>query len=451
MPKKARELTPLAVSKLKAEGRYAVGGTGAEGLHLRIAGESRAWVLRLAVGLRANASGKPVVHRRDIGLGGYPEVSLAEAREKSRDLRKQVRNGIDPIEAKHEARRGRLKKEAEHERRKTFKECAEAVCKLKTDEVRNAKHAAQWKSTLKTYAYPVLNDGRMIDELTKHDVKAVLEPIWQTKRETAHRLRGRIEAVFDYAKANDAFTGDNPSAWKGALQPLLPRLKKDGKERQPALPHKRVAEFMTALRKREGISPRALEFAILTAARSGEVRGASWGEFDLEARTWTIPASRMKMNREHVVALSDDAIKLLKALPRVKSLKRIDKEAQPEYVFVAPRGGVLSDMTLTAVLRRMHDDDKTNEGVGWTDARMSRVAVVHGFRSTFRDWTAEKGYDRDMAEMALAHSVASNVERAYLRTDMVERRRQLMQDWANYCRSIPECNVVQLKQKAAKQ
>ncbi|MBN9463691.1 MAG: integrase arm-type DNA-binding domain-containing protein [Burkholderiales bacterium] len=440
MPKKAKELSALAVARLKAEGRYAVGG--ADGLHLRIAGASRAWVLRVAVGTRTNSDGKSVVHRRDVGLGSYPEVSLAEAREKARGLRKQVRNGIDPIE---ERRATKARERIEAAKAKTFKECAEKVIEKKGEKLRNAKALAQWESTLETYAYPILNDGRKVAELTKYDVKAVLEPIWHTKRETASRLRGRIEAVFNYAKAVEAFEGDNPAAWKGCLEPLLGEQKQEGKQHHPALPHKRIGAFMTELRKREGVSARALEFAILTAARSGEVRGATWDEIDLKAETWTIPKERMKANREHVVTLSDTVVKLLKSLPRIVGTS---------YVFPAPRGGkgkpgTLSDMALTAVVRRMHEDDTAKEGTGWTDVRSGRVAVVHGFRSTFRDWTAEIGYDRDMAEMALAHTVGSEVERAYRRTDMVERRRALMQDWANYCAKIAAGNVVELKQGAA--
>lgn len=438
MPKKAKELSTLAVSKIKTDGRHAVGG--ADGLHLRIAGASRAWVLRVAVGTRTNGQGKAVVHRRDVGLGSYPEVSLAEARDKARDIRKQIRDGIDPIEAKQAARRSRQEAQAELERRKTFKECAEAVIAQKSDELNNPKAIAQWGSTLETYAYPVLNDGRKINELTRHDVAKALEPIWQTKRETASRLRGRIAAVFNYAKGIEAYTGDNPADFKGVLEPILGKQKKGAVENQPALPHKRIGDFMDELRRRDGTSARALEFCILTAARSGEVRGATWDEIDTDAKTWTIPASRMKAKREHVVSLSNEAVVLLESLPRIVG---------NNLIFPALRGGQLSDMALTALVRRMHEDATRKGDEGWTDVRSGRVAVVHGFRSTFRDWTAEMGYDRDMAEMALAHTVGSAVERAYRRTDMVERRAALMQDWADYCGQVGECNVVPLKRGVA--
>ncbi|MAO56848.1 MAG: integrase [Rhodospirillaceae bacterium] len=438
MPKKAKELSALAVSKIKDDGRHAVGG--ADGLHLRISGASRAWVLRVAVGMRTDGQGKPAVHRRDIGLGSYPDVSLAEARDKARDLRKQIRDGIDPIATKHAERRARQQTQAELQRRKTFKECAEAVIAQKGDELSNTKAIAQWGSTLEAYAYPVLNDGRTINELTRHDVAKVLEPIWQSKRETASRLRGRIAAVFNYAKGIEAYTGDNPADLKGVLEPILGKQKKGAVENQPALPHKHIGAFMDDLRRRDGASARALEFCILTAARSGEARGATWGEIDLEAKTWTIPADRMKAKRDHVAVLSNDAVSLLKSLPRIVG---------NNLLFPAPRGGQLSDMALTTVVRRMHKDAITEGDEGWTDARSGRVAVAHGFRSTFRDWAAEMGHDRDMAELALAHTVGSAVERAYRRTDMVERRAALMQEWADYCGQLAEDSIVPLKQGAA--
>jgi len=433
----------LSAVKVKAETRpgfYSDGG----GLYLQVSqfNASKSWVFKFTVHGR----------RRGMGMGSADTLSLAEARRIAEKLREQVRNGIDPIEAKQEVRRARLRAQAAQDRRKTFKECAKAVIRQKDDELHNAKAKAQWETTLETYAYPVLNDGRKIDELTRRDVAKVLEPIWQVKRETASRLRGRIEAVFNYAKGIEAFKGDNPAEFKGMLEPILGKQKKNAKEKQPALPHKRIGAFMAELRRREGVSARALEFTILTAARSGEVRGATWEEIDVQAKTWTIPANRMKAKREHVVALSDDAVKLLQALPRMKHAPQIvgKNDANiPDYVFPAPRGGVMSDMALIAAVRRMHEDDIKQEGTGWTDIRSGRVAVVHGFRSTFRDWTAEMGYDRDMAEMALAHTVGSAVERAYRRTDMVERRAALMQDWANYCGQLAEGNVVQFKQGVA--
>lgn len=428
----------LSAAKVKTEtqpGFYSDGG----GLYLQIStfNASKSWVFKYTVHGR----------RRGMGMGSADTLTLAEARRTAERLREQVRNGIDPIEAKHAEAQAKKAALAELDKRKTFKQCAEAVITQKSEELRNAKAVAQWQSTLETYAYPFLNDGRKIDELTRHDVARVLQQetgkdkaqLWHDKPETASRLRGRIEAVFNYAKGIESFKGDNPAEFKGMLEPILGKQKKEAKENQPALSHKRIGAFMAELRQREGMSARALEFAILTAARSGEVRGATWPEIDLHAHTWTVPASRMKAGREHVVTLSDAAVKLLKALPRIVGTS---------LVFPAPRGGELSDMTLTQLLRRMHESDTEAGGAGWTDARTGRVAVVHGFRSTFRDWAAETGHDRDMAELALAHTVGSAVERAYRRTDMQERRRSMMADWGDYCATVAN-NVVALKQGAA--
>jgi integrase len=413
MPKKAKELTAKAISNLKADGRYAVGGV--DGLHLRIAGASRAWVLRVVVGTRINAEGSPVIHRRDIGLGSFDDVTLAEARDKARELRKQVREGIDPLEAKEAEQRAKLAAKAEDERRKTFKECAESVIEKKGKELRNTKALAQWRSTLEKYAYPVLNDGRKIDELKKQDVLRVLKPIWSEKTETASRLRGRIETVFDYAKANDAYHGDNPAAWKGMLEPLLPKPNKVKQvKHHAALPYAEIGAFMAELRKREGMSARALEFSILTAARSGEARGALWGEIDMDAKVWILPRERMKADKEHRVALCDAAIALLRSLPRIEG---------DDTVFAAPRGGALSDQAFQKLFERMGCENITQ----------------HGFRSTFRDWAGETtAHPREVIEHALAHSLKDKAEAAYARGDLMAKRQRLMADWGRYCGIVRE-------------
>lgn len=418
MPKKAKELSALAVSKLKAEGRYAVGG--ADGLHLRISGGSRAWVLRVAVGARLNDSGKPVMHRRDIGLGSYPEVSLAEAREKARETRKLVRNGVDPIEQKKQASEALR---IQQSNAKTFRECAKVVINNKSRELKNAKHISQWQSTLETYVYPTLGE-RIVGTITKADVVSVLEPIWHTKNETANRLRGRIEVILDYAKAMEYRTGDNPAEWKGALEPILGKIKREVKS-QPSLPYTEIGSFMAELRKRKGSSPRALEFVILTATRAGEVFGATWDEIDMQAKTWTIPKERMKAEKEHRVPLSDDVVVLLEALPRVVG---------NDYVFPAPRGGKLSDMALTTLIRRMHEAECKSGRKGFIDPKRNKIATTHGFRSTFRDWAADKtNYPREVCEHALAHKLPDSVEAAYLRSDFLAKRTHLMSDWSRYC------------------
>lgn len=428
MPKKAKELSALAVSKIKAEGRHAVGG--ADGLHLRIAGASRAWVLRLAVGTRTDAKGNTVVHRRDIGLGSYPEVSLAEAREKARELRRQVRDGIDPIE---ERKATKIRAQLEAAKAKTFEECANAYIEANRAGWKNEKHVQQWQNTLATYAFQKIGrlpvaaiDTGLVLSVLQQETGEDKAQLWHAKTETASRLRGRIEAILDWAAFRGYRKGENPARWKGHLeQELPPRSKVQKVEHHAALAYVELGAFMAELRKREGISARALEFAILTAARSGEVRGATWAEIDLAGRIWTIPAERMKAGKEHRVPLSDDAVKLLEALPRIKG---------NNHVFPAPRGGQLSDMALTAVLRRMDYGGLTQ----------------HGFRSTFRDWAGETtAYPREVCEHALAHKLADGVEAAYQRGDLLAKRARLMADWASYCGQVVASNVVELKQGAA--
>lgn len=430
MPKKAKELSALAVSKLKTEGRYAVGG--ADGLHLRIAGASRAWVLRLAVGTRTDAKGNTVVHRRDIGLGSYPEVSLAEAREKARELRKQVRDGIDPIEERNATK---LRAKLEAAKTKTFEECANAYIEANRAGWKNEKHVQQWQNTLATYAFPKIGqlpvaaiDTGLVLNVLQQETGEDKAQLWHAKTETASRLRGRLESILDWAAFRGYREGENPARWKGHLEHELPARSKVKKiEHHAALPYAELGAFMVELRKREGLSARALEFAILCASRSGEVRGATWAEIDLPGRIWTVPAERMKAGKEHRVPLSDEAVKLLEALPRIVG---------NDYVFPAPRGGQLSDMALTAVLRRMERGGLTQ----------------HGFRSTFRDWAGETtAYPREVCEHALAHKLADGVEAAYQRGDLLAKRARLMADWARYCGTVQGNaeNVVAMKKGAA--
>ncbi|HEX3423030.1 MAG TPA: integrase arm-type DNA-binding domain-containing protein [Sphingomicrobium sp.] len=408
MPKKAKELSALAVSRLKEPGRYAVGGV--DGLHLRIIGNSKAWTLRVKVG----------DHRCDIGLGPYPEVGLGDAREAARIHRRKVREGVDPLQERREARAALR---IERAKSKTFKDCADAYIEAHKAGWKNAKHAKQWGATLETYAYPKFG-SLPVASIDTALVREVLSPIWATKTETASRLRGRIESVLDWAKVNGYRDGENPARWRGHLDKLLPARSKVQKvEHHAALPYAEVGAFAAELRKRDGTSSRALEFAILTAARSGEVRGAKWGEFDLVGKVWTIPGERMKAGKEHRIPLSDAAVALIEAMPRVKG---------SDYVFAAPRGGALSDMALTAVLKRMERSDLT----------------VHGFRSTFRDWAGETtAYPREVIEHALAHQLKDKAEAAYQRGDLLTKRARLMADWATYCAKVakPRENVVAIK------
>lgn len=403
MPKKAAPLNALAISRLSKPGFHAVGTV--PGLLVQVTPTgAKTWVLRVMVGTR----------RRHIGLGGYPETTLAMAHEKARQARAQIVDGINPIEQRKAARSTLMAAQAKE---LTFEQCATAFIGAKESEWSNVKHAQQWRNTLATYAYPVMG-GLLVRDVALPHVLAVLEPIWATKTETATRLRGRIESVLDWATTRQYRDGLNPARWQGHLDTLLPAPSKVSKvEHHAALSTVEVGAFMARLRHQAGTGAKALEFVILTAARSGEVRGATWSEIDMDAAVWTIPASRMKAGREHRVPLSGPAMKLLKSLPRIEG---------SDLVFCAPRGGELSDMTLTACMRRMQVD-----------------AVPHGFRSTFRDWASERtNYPRDVAEMALAHSIGDKVEAAYRRGDLFEKRRRMMRDWAAFLGKVETPGVV---------
>ncbi|WP_349281412.1 tyrosine-type recombinase/integrase [Polaromonas hydrogenivorans] len=412
MPKIARELSALEVGRLKAPGLVAVGVV--PGLQLQVSPTgTRSWVLRVKVGNK----------RRDMGLGAYPGVTLAQAREKARHARELIEQGQDPILTRQAAQ---SKLRADQASLITFEAAAHAFMDAKSAEWSNPKHAAQWSATLTTYVYPTIGKLHVADVQQAH-ILQILQPIWATKTETASRLRGRIENVLDWAKARGYRKDENPARWRGHLDKLLSAPEKTTKTvHHPAVPINEAPAFYAALQQRAGMAARALELALLTAARSGEVRGAVWAEFDLNAGVWAIPAGRMKARKEHRVPLSTSAIRILRTLPHVEG---------SEFVFPAPRGGKLSDMALTAVMRRM--------GLEY---------VPHGLRSTFRDWVAERtSYPRDMAEMALAHTLTDAVEAAYRRGDMLEKRRAMMDAWAGFL-ATPEATgekVVPMKIKAA--
>ena len=400
----------MAVSKIKTAGMHFVGGV--DGLAIQgLESGARTWILRVMVG------GK----RRDMGLGGYPDVTLAGARDAARIARDKIRNGIDPIE---EGRAARSALAASRASAMTFEQCALAYIAVKEAEWANAKHGQQWRNTLDTYAYPVVGKLLVRDVVQTH-VLRILEPLWTTKTETATRLRGRIESVLDWATVRGYREGDNPARWKGHLDKLLAMPSKiKNIEHLAALPYVDIGAFWIDLQQQEGMGALALQFAILTAARSGEVRGASWNEIDLVEKTWKIPASRMKMKREHKVPLSDEAIKLLNGLVHI---------AGTDLLFPNNKGTALSDMTLTAVIRRM--------------GRTGQV-TPHGFRSTFRDWASERtNYPRDVCEMALAHAIGDKVEAAYRRGDLIEKRTRLMRDWAKFINIAPAVgdNVIKFK------
>ena len=393
MPKIAKELSALQVSRLTESGHHAVGGVTGLYLYITPTG-ARSWVLRTLI------AGK----RRHMGLGAFSSVTLAMAREKARAARSEVEAGVDPIAARIEVA---SKLKAANLNVVTFESAAKAYIDAHGDTWKNPKHRAQWSSTLETYAFPVIGSLQTA-HVTQTHVLAVLEPIWKTKNETAARLRGRIEAVLDWATVRGYREGENPARWKGRLDKLLPAPGKIQKTvHRKALSIDVVTQFMGDLRHKEGIAARALEFAVLTAARSGEVRGATWNEIDLDAAVWVVPGERMKAGREHRVPLCTQAVELLRKLPRFVG---------SEHVFPSPRGKVLSDMTLLAVMRRMEVD-----------------AVPHGFRSTFRDWVGERtDYPRELAEQALAHTLENKVEAAYRRGDALDKRRAMMQQWGDF-------------------
>jgi integrase len=397
-------------------GKYHDGG--GTGLYLRVdPNGARFWVQRVTI------RGK----RCEMGLGSPPLVTLAEARDKATDNKRLARAGGDPL-AEKRAARGTL----------TFAEAVEHYLEGKLVEFRNDKHRKQWRATLDTYAAPKI--GKMqVEAIEVRDVLRVLEPIWTTKTETASRLRGRIEAVLSWATVAGHRAGDNPARWGGNLAELLPKPSKVTKGgNHPALALGDVPRWWRELSKREGMAARALEFLTMCTARSGEVRGMTWGEVDLGGglgstrATWTIPADRMKAEREHRVPLTPEALTLLQSISRAGDGEDWQKPGDNALVFPAPRGGTMSDMTISAVMRRMNEAEVKAGGAGWLDSRSKRPAVPHGLRSTFRDWAAEAGYERDMAEMALAHNVGTVVERAYRRTDYVERRREMLRAWTRF-------------------
>jgi integrase len=414
-PKERKPLTNETVKKAAPGKHHDGNGTG---LLLRVdPSGGRFWIQRIVI------RGK----RREIGLGGYPVVTLAKARELALENKRLAQAGGDPLAERRKERQSI-----------SFAEAVNRYLASKLDEFRNEKHKAQWRSTLDTYAGPVL--GEMpVAAIEVQDVLRVVQPIWGTKTETASRLRGRIENVLSWATVSGHRKGENPARWKGNLSELLPKPDKVAKsDNQPALALGDVPRWWAELAQREGMAARALEFLTLTAARSGEVRGMTWDEIDFGARdktdltdrtrrtvVWTVPASRMKAGREHRVPLTAEAVALLEGLPRL---------AGSPYVFWAPKGGMLSDMTISAVMRRMQEAEIKASRPGFLDPRNKRPAVPHGLRSTFRQWAAEQGFPRDMAEMALAHFVGTEVERAYQRSDMLERRRQMMATWAGFLR-----------------
>ena len=411
MARQIGKLAALAVSRVKKPGYYGDGG----GLWLQVSGAgTKSWIFRFTLHGRA----------REMGLGPLHTISLADAREAAHYCRKVLLEGIDPIEDRRDKKAAaRL----DGTKAMTFDACAETYMTAHEAGWRNAKHAGQWRSTLKSYAGPVL--GQLpVQGIDVGLVMKVLEPIWTEKTETASRVRGRIEAVLDWATARGYRHGDNPARWRGHLQNLLPRRAKVQRvKHHAALPYTEIGVFMSELRAQNGIAAVALEFLILTATRTSETIGATWDEIDLNRALWTIPADRIKASRKHRVPLCHPAMAIV---------RRMHECRQNIYVFPGmKRQRPLSNMALLALLKRMERSNLTS----------------HGFRSTFKDWAAEQtNYPREVSEMALAHAVSDKVEAAYRRGDLFTKRQRLMEEWGRYCGSPARLrinNVTPLREK----
>ena len=412
MPKIAKELTPIEVKRLSpridpesgeaVEVRYPVGGVA--GLLLKVTESgSKQWILRTKVGNK----------RPDIGLGPYPEVSLAQAREKARETKEKIRNGIDPLEEKRALKRALL---AEQISTLTFQKAMEKYIKMKAKEFRNPRQETQWTNSLNTYAIPHL--GKLpVREIDLPHIKQVLDPIWETKTETANRVRARIENILGWCAIHGYRSGENPARWQGYLDEVYPspeKIKKRG--HFAALSVDDMPEFMKDLKKRTGTAARALEFLILTASRTNEVigdkrigkAGVTWQEIDLARKVWTVPADRMKSEKVHRVPLTDSAIELLKGM---------GEGAPDDLIFPGPKGGIPSNNFLTALLKRME-----------------RPITAHGFRSTFKDWARERtAYADEVSELALAHVNSDATRAAYARSELIDKRRLMMTDWEQFC------------------
>ena len=416
MPKIAKELSALEVKRLTRPGWHAVGGVAGLLLQIRPPAQQgqpipRSWILRLRV----------AGQRQPIGLGPYPQVSLAEAREQARKLSLEARGGVNLVARKRAQRSALI---AVASKNKSFKECAEAYMDAHTTDYTSDKHRKQWSSTLIAYAFPVIGSMLVSDISMRHVLDVLLQntthrngttgKLWYIKPETSKRLLDRIRTVLDYAGVNEYRSGTNPATWTGFLDTQLPSTRGLKKvKHQPAVPYRQIGDFMVNLRKNQSMSAKALEFLILTGVRSGSVREADWSEIDFNEKLWVIPKEHTKAKQEHRVPLQPQAIKLLKGLEKI---------AGSEKVFPSPTGKALSDMALSQLMRGMRDRGE-----------LTVEAVPHGFRSTFRDWAAEQtNYPDEIRKAASMHTVGDAVKAAYQRTDLLEKRRHLMEEWANF-------------------
>jgi len=436
MPKIVQPMTALALSKLKRTGFHAVGGVAGLGIQIRQSSTSKtvlvkSWIMRVMIGEQ----------RVPLGLGSYPQVSLNKAREIAHQYADDIKNGIDP-RAKKKALKSALLQSKD--KTKTFKECAKAYMAAHASDYRNEKHRKQWETTLETYAYPYLGKLLVSDITMKDVLKTLNQPFtdpktrasgtfWTMRTETAKRVQGRIKTVFDYAIVSEYRNSLNPATWTGYLETQLAKPSKIQRvEHHPAVPYQEVGDFVARLRAKKSISAKALDFLILTGVRSGSVRESEWSEIDFDNKVWNIPPEHTKTNQAHRVPLPPQAINLLKSLDIVDENPRI---------FPSPKGVCLSDSTLSKLMRDMRSNGEFNS-----------VGVPHGFRSTFRDWAAEMTkYPDDIRKVATMHEIGDAVQQAYQRTDLLEKRRRLMIEWANFL-DKPSIklgsNVTQLRKKA---
>ncbi|TRZ68246.1 MAG: site-specific integrase [Comamonadaceae bacterium] len=404
MPRVAKELSAIEIKRKTSPGYHPVGGVAGLNLQVSEAG-TKSWVMRCKVGEK----------RREIGLGAYPGVGLALAREKAQQVRDEIVAGVDPVAQRLVNRQSIVQAQLEEKAMQwTFRACAEAYIKAKSPGWKNVKHASQWTNTLETYVHPSIGE-MLVRNINIGHITAIIEPYWATKNETINRVRNRIELVLDWATVRKYRSGDNPARWKGNLDKagLADRSVVGKVTGHRALPAAKVFGFMEELRKSKGYGPRCLEFVVLTACRSGEARMATWTEFDMTEKTWNIPGERMKSGRPHRVPLSEEVISLLNGLERMKGTELLfpgKKEDSP-----------ISDMTMTKIMRDMGVD-----------------AVPHGFRATFSSWTASStAYPSEVREMALAHAIGDGTVAAYQRSDLFEKRRNLMADWARFTNTAP--------------
>lgn len=423
MPRKLHNALNAVQVKSLGPGRHADGG----GLYLRVQpGGARSWLFRQLVDGKA----------RDVGLGpavGPNSLSLTQARAKAGDLATQARKG-EAVEGQRTiARKAAAMARAERMAQTAFRDFADAYVDRKEGGWKNAKHRQQWRNTLATYVYPIIGD-LPVSEIGTVDVLKVLEPIWSALPETASRVRGRLENLLSAAKVQGLRSGENPAQWRGHLDQLLSKPSKLQRGHHPALAYAELPAFMEELRSREAVAARALEFTILTAARLGEVTGATWREVDLPAALWTIPATRMKAEKEHEIPLSPRAVAILKEMQDLNTNGRANAP-----LFPAASGKKLSGMAMPMLLRRMHEAAKKAHGAGWIDRKQSdpkqgdRMITVHGFRSTFRDWAGEQSsFSREVIEHAMAHQLPDKAEAAYSRATLLPKRIKLMEAWAGY-------------------